>query len=200
VPLSMRHWALGGSSPQFLFDPRVAADVLRGSRNGAPMQFTCLVAPDSLEERIALALQRQFSAVGITMAIEESSRENTVRRAADRQYEAILAEVISGPTLLRPYLIWHTDGPINWGHFGNKSVDSALDRARSAASEGEYRGAVAAVQRAFVEDPPAIFLAWSVQTRALSRRFEVPPLEPGRDILSNIHLWKPVDEGQASQN
>jgi hypothetical protein len=49
---------------------------------------------------------------------------------------------------------------------------------------------VAALQRAIVDDPPAIFLAWSQRARAVSTRFHVP-VEPGRDILSTLRLWRP---------
>ena len=48
-----------------------------------------------------------------------------------------------------------------------------------------YRAGVAAFQRAIVDDPPAIFLAWSERARAVSTRFDVP-VEPGRDILSTL--------------
>jgi hypothetical protein len=53
-----------------------------------------------------------------------------------------------------------------------------------------------------MEDPPALFLAWSVRARAVSRRFIVPAAEPGRDVLSTLRLWKPSSTGhqQASRN
>jgi hypothetical protein len=59
---------------------------------------------------------------------------------------------------------------------------------------------MAGVQQAFTEDPPAIFLAWSVQARAVSKRFDVPPAERDRDVLSNVRLWKPVDDTRARPN
>jgi hypothetical protein len=42
-----------------------------------------------------------------------------------------------------------------------------------------------------MDDPPAVFLTWSVRARAVSTRFLVPPIETGRDILGTIRLWKP---------
>jgi peptide/nickel transport system substrate-binding protein len=199
-PLSPGHWALPENARGFFFDPERAADLLNRSTRGAPLHFTCLVSPDSLDERIALELKRQFAGAGIDMALEEASREQIVERAGKRQYEAAMIEVLSGPTVFRPYTIWHSKGHLNWGSFGNATVDAALDRVRRSATDEEYRTSVAGLQQAFIDDPPAIFLAWSVQARAISKRFQVPPAEAGRDMLSNIRLWKPVDERQASQN
>jgi peptide/nickel transport system substrate-binding protein len=199
-PLAPRHWALAEAARQFHYDPKRAGDLLSHRTGGAPLRFTCLVSPDSLDERIALELKRQFAEAGIDFAVEEASREQILERAGKRQYEAAMIEVISGPTALRPYMFWHSRGQWNWGGFGNAAIDAALDRVRRSSTDEEYRAAVAGVQQAFTEDPPAIFLAWSVQARAVSKRFQVPPADAGRDMLSNVRLWKPVDDTRASQN
>jgi hypothetical protein len=70
-------------------------------------------------------------------------------------------------------------------------MDAALDQIRHARSDNDYRSAVATFQKLAVEEPPAIFLAWSERARAVSRRFDVAP-EPGRDILTTLRLWRPV--------
>jgi len=75
--------------------------------------------------------------------------------------------------------------------------DAALDRVRHAANDDEYRAGVAAFQRAMIDDPPAIFLAWSQRARAVSSRFEVP-VEPGRDVLGTLRLWRPAADKQTS--
>jgi peptide/nickel transport system substrate-binding protein len=199
-PLSPRHWALAGAAGQLVYDPKRAGDLLSHRTGPAPLRFTCLVSPDSLDERIALELKRQFAEAGIDFIVEEASREQIVGRASKRQYEAVMTEVISGPTAFRPYMLWHSKGQMNWGGFGNPTVDAALDRVRRSSTDEEYRSAVAGLQQAFTEDPPAIFLAWSVQARAVSKRFQVPPADAGRDMLSNVRLWKPVDDTRASQN
>jgi ABC-type transport system substrate-binding protein len=101
--------------------------------------------------------------------------------------------VISGPTLLRPYRLWHSDG-----YFNTKSpaIDAALDKVRYSASIDEYQNAVSGFQQAMMDDPPAIFLAWMERARAVSKRFEVPPVESGRDILLNLPFWKPAGAPQ----
>jgi hypothetical protein len=88
--------------------------------------------------------------------------------------------------------LWHSKGAANAGGLGSSVIDTAFDRLRHAKSEDEYRQRVAELQRAFVDDPPAIFLAWSERARAVSTRFAVPAPERGRDILATLRLWKPV--------
>jgi hypothetical protein len=123
------------------------------------------------------------------------------KRAGSGQYEALLIELISGQSLLRPYIVWHSQGPFNYGNFGTSTSDAALDRVRHAQSDDDYRDAVAGLQQNFMDDPPAIFLAWSVRARAVSTRFVVPTVEAGRDVLSTIRLWKPATgDLRASRN
>jgi hypothetical protein len=135
------------------------------------------------------------------MDLQGASRDEIFERASKHQYEAALTEALSGPTLFRPYLVWHSKAPFNFGESGTAAIDAAFDRVRHAGTEDDLRAAVANVQQAFMDDPPAIFLAWSVRARAVSKRFIVHAPEPGRDILSTLRLWKPAtDERHASRN
>jgi ABC-type transport system substrate-binding protein len=196
------HWALQNSLPKPAFDPKAATESLdraRGKPN-ARIHFTCLIPPDALTERVALEVKRQFEGAGVDMAVEEVTQDQLLERLGKRDYEAALIEFISGPTLFRPYLVWHSGAPINWGHFGGPNIDKALDAVRFSGSDADYRAAVANLNQIFLEDPPAVFLAWQERARAVSRRFSVPS-EPGRDILSTLRLWKPAaDTRQASRN
>jgi peptide/nickel transport system substrate-binding protein len=198
-PVWPRYWALPQDLHTFNFDPKRAAALLGDLPSR--LHFTCLVSPDPLDERVALELKRQLAAIGVDMDVEEVSRDDIVRRAANGQYEAAVTDVISGPSLFRPYMIWHSRGPINWGHFGTAAIDAAFDRVMHAPSEAEYRQAVAGLQDAFMDDPPAIFLAWSVRARAISNRFVVPPPKAGVDVISTLRVWKPAaGSAQASRN
>jgi peptide/nickel transport system substrate-binding protein len=194
-PIWPKYWAFKPDAQQFTFDPGEAARVL-----GRRFKFSCLMPPDFPFERIALEVKRQLAAVGVDMVPEEVSYDDLAQRAGKGDYEAMLIEVISGPTLLRPYLIWHSEGPFNWGRFGAATTDAALDRVRHARSDSDYREAVAGLQQNFMDDPPAIFLAWSVRARAVSKRFTVPDVEVGRDVLSNLRLWKPASDLRARRN
>ena len=189
-PVWPRYWALSADLPRFEFEPARAATAL-----DRKLRFSCLLTPGAPFERIALEVKRQLAAVGVEMNPEEVPINELTQRAEKRQYDAILTEVLSGPTLLRPYLIWHSKTPLNWGQFGNSNVDAALDRVRHADGDDKLRGAISGLQQAFMDDPPAIFLAWSVRARAVSKRFTVE-VEEGRDILGTIRLWKPPSAAQ----
>jgi len=186
-PLAIGYWALDRAAPKFEYDVDRATSSLAGRR----LRFTCLFSPDAVTERVALELRRQLQRIGVEMAVEEVSQDQVIQRSTNGQYDALLFELISGPTLFRPYLVWHSESPLNFGRFGNTTIDAALDAARHAPSEAAYRTAVLDLQKAFMDDPPAIFLAWTVRARAVSKRFDVPA-EEGRDVLSTIRLWKPT--------
>jgi peptide/nickel transport system substrate-binding protein len=195
-PVWPRNWAFHPDAAQFGFDPAAATELL----GRQPIKFTCLIPPDAPFERLALEVKRQLAGIGVDMTAEEVSPDDLAQRAARGDYQALLIEVISGPTLVRPYLIWHSKAPLNWGRFGDAAVDAALDQLRYAASDDEIRSAIGAVQQAFMDDPPAVFLAWSVRARAFSKRFDVPA-EEGRDVLSTMRLWRPTTgQPQTSRN
>ncbi len=183
-PTWPQHWALGSNTEKFSFDPGAASKTLASHR----LHFTCLVPPDY--ERIALVVKRQLDQVNVSMDIQEVPPDQIMEAVAKRDYDVVLFEVISGPSLFRPYLLWHS-GSANSG-FSSAAVDAALDGLRHAGSDDEYRNGVNAFQHAMVEDPPAIFLAWSQHARAVSKRFIVSDAEPGRDILSTLRLWRPA--------
>ena len=185
-PVWPHYWAMGPVQPMFHFDPARATKML-----GGRLRISVLVSPDAPFERIALEVKRQLAAVGVDMTPEEVTVNELTERGQKRQYDAMLTEVLSGPTLLRPYLIWHSKMPLNWGQFGNAKIDTALDRIRYADSENNLRGAITGLQQTFMDDPPAIFLAWSVRARAVNKRFVVS-VEEGRDILGTLRLWKPL--------
>jgi len=193
-PIWPHYWALTSAPP----GSKPVGDQARLQKS--KLSFTCLVVPGAVDERIALELKRQFSVAGVEMIVESVTREEIHDRMAQGKYDAALLELISGPTFLRPYLIWFSKGPINLGKFGNKTVDVALQRARNAETENAFKTAVAGVQHAFEEDPPAIFLAWSQRARAVSNHFVVPPADSGRDIMSTLRMWKPADAAQTTRH
>jgi peptide/nickel transport system substrate-binding protein len=197
-----QHWALQNNRPALSFDPKAASTALDRARAKASdrIHFTCIVPPDALNERVALEVKRQFEGVGVDMSVEEVPQEQLLERLGKGDYEATLFEFIGGPTLFRPYLVWHSGAPLNFGRFGGPNIDKALDAVRFSGSDTDYRAAVASLNQIFADDPPAVFLAWQERARAVSRRYSVPS-EPGRDILGTLRLWKPAaDTRQASRN
>lgn len=188
--VSPTYWALPSTNRALEFNPKAASDVLSSKH----VHFVCLVPPDDVFERIALDLKRQLAAVGVEVEFRTTSQDAIYKAEEKGDFEAILIETVSGPTLLRPYQAWHSKGAVNIGAFGNKTVDAAFEKARFAETEAAYRDAVQGVQQAFLDDPPAIFLAWGKRARAISRRFDVPPAGPNRDILMTVGLWRPRND------
>jgi len=52
------------------------------------------------------------------------------------------------------------------------------------------------LQRTMYEDPPAAFLYWGQASRAVSRRFVLPPGDDV-DILRSVDRWRLVDRPAA---
>jgi peptide/nickel transport system substrate-binding protein len=186
-PVWPSHWAFSQDAPRFGYRPAMAP---------RRIELSC-VLPDGSLERLALSAQQMLAAVGVDLKLELVSIDEWLRRAQAGEFDVLLTDALLGPNLLRPYQFWHTGSPNNYGHYSSPAVDAALDRVRHAANDDEYRAGVAAFQHAIVDDPPAIFLAWSQRARAVSRRFEVP-VEPGRDVLGTLRLWRPAADKQPS--
>ena len=178
------HWALTSNQSTFQVNPSDAAATLAPRK----IKFVCLVAPEA--ERLALVLKREFEATGVEMTLREIPLEHLDQAMLSGDFDAVLTEFISGPSLFCVYRMWHSRGLFE-GHVGNDHLDDALDRIRFSTSDDEYQAAVRGLQEAVVEDPPAVFIAWSERARAVNRRFDVPA-EPGRDILTTLRLWRPT--------
>jgi len=195
-PVWLHHYAFRSSLPQFGFDLKQASQLLaQAAPQSGKLRFTCLVRPDAIAERVALVLKRQLQKAGIEMSIEELPIDKQIAAIKSGHFDAALGEFISGPTLLRPYQLWHSGGFLN---VKSTSIDAALDNVRHSASDAAYMTAVAGLQQATVDDPPAIFLAWMERARAVSKQFDVPPVEPGRDILAGLRQWKSSGLAQAA--
>ena len=91
------------------------------------------------------------------------------------------------------YALWHSVPPGAKGlvDFHYSSADAAHDKLRAAIKEEEVKTAVAELQRAFYDDPPAVFLDWMQTARAVSRSISVQT-ESGRDVMGSIQQWRPV--------
>jgi peptide/nickel transport system substrate-binding protein len=195
-PVPPRHWALGRDVRKLAFDAKLASNL-----EGRHLRFTCLVPADSVYERVALAVKRQLAAASVDMQVKEVTQDQLVEAMERNDFEALLVDSVSGPSLFRSYQRWHSGSPFSLKAIDSSLIDAALDRIRHASSDDEYRAGVTAFQQAIVDDPPAIFLAWGERARAVSRRFDVPAAEDGRDVLATLRLWRPkTDQRAANRN
>lgn len=190
-PVWPYHYAFKPGLTQFRYDLARASQLLSETRPASVRSFKCLVRPDAAIERIALIVKRQLQQVGIEMSIEELPVDQQLAAIKSGHFEAALTEMISAPTLLRAYQLWHSNG---YWNYHSPSIDAALDQIRYAASNADFVAAVSRLQETTIDDPPAVFLAWIERARAVSKSFSVP-VEEGRDILASVRQWKPVAGG-----
>jgi peptide/nickel transport system substrate-binding protein len=159
------------------------------NRMPSRFEFTCTVPQDDARfERIAQVLQRQLFDLGVDMRIEPVSRQQLEERLSKGAFDAALYDVVGGRNLNWAE-IWRS--PLPGGKIllrtGYTGADAPLDRLKVAGSDEELRFAVADVMQAMRNDPPAIFLAWRDEARAVDESIEVPH-ERQQDILGT--LWQ----------
>ncbi len=195
-PIWPQHWAILGN-PTELAHPRQSSLPAAASTQPSEVEdqrqigvkFTCLVAGE--HERMGLVISRQLRDVGIEMTLVEASVDRIRSALVQHDFDAVLVDAISAPSMFRPYLWWHSRGSLNRGLYSSADVDDALDSVRHALSDDEYRRGVAKFEQSVAMDPPAIFLAWAERARVVSRRFEVPDVESRIDVLGTLRMWRP---------
>jgi ABC-type transport system substrate-binding protein len=188
-PVWPRHWAYAPQLPRFGYQPRRVRDGQRA------VELKCVFPDYSSFERMGLALQRQLKAVGVDLQLEQVTAEQWFARAEAGDFDLLLGDFNIGPPT-HAYWFWHSGGQVNYGAFKSKSVDTALDAIRHARNDAEYKAGFATLDKAIVDDPPAIFLVWTHRISAVSRKFLVP--DDGRDVVSTIRFWRPANDERAS--
>jgi ABC-type transport system substrate-binding protein len=143
----------------------------------------------SLLERIGLEVQKQLYDVGIDIAFEVLPFLEYDVRIREGRFQAVLVDMISGPTLARPHVFWGSARREGLHAFGYDNPEAARLFAllRTSTNEAVIRSAVSRLQRVLLEDPPALFLAWDQRSRAVRRNFRVA--ESGGDPLFTIWQW-----------
>jgi peptide/nickel transport system substrate-binding protein len=203
-----RHWAYDGLVAPPAFDAALAIRALEAAglpvreearlpgRGPSRFTITALLPADyPLLERTALVIQKELSDVGIDLALEPVPELELRQRLATGRFEAYINELAAGQGLNWPYWFWHTSpGDTAWIRSGYATADAALDAVRAARTDDEVRAAVSAFQRTLVDDPPGVFLCWSEISRAVARRFVVPP-ERDRDVMGTLPQWRLVVDG-----
>ena len=86
---------------------------------------------------------------------------------------------VSGPSLFRPYSGLALGRTVNLAAIGSPTSTPHSIGSDTRHRRRVPRAASRRFSRPIIDDPPAIFLAWSERARAVSNRFVVPPTEPG---------------------
>ena len=202
------HWAYGGIERVYRYDPLLADEMLTSAGFPPPedaphprtsdavparLRFNLLVPSDtSTSETIALVVQQQMHAVGVDMTLESVDPRQLYSRVTSGEWDAALVPQNVARTPSRLYNLWHSSEPLG-AIYGYSVADDVLDSVRHAANREELVAATTAFQQMLYDDPPGIFIAEDRHARAVSRRFEIPPLEPGADVFDTFWRWRRVD-------
>lgn len=205
-PIWRFHWAHQAREAAD-YAPGTAADLLeqagyplRPATDGAPasrLSFRCLfVDEDPQYERIALMVQRQLFDIGVDVELVPLSLRDLAARAGTGDFDGFLAPANAGRSLMFTYLFWRSpgaDAPAIW-RTGYSGADEALDRMRASTSEDELRQSLQVLSERFTEDAPAVFIAWTEVTRAITRQISVGS-EAGTDPFTSIWKWSRAAPG-----
>jgi len=208
-PIWPKYWAYDSSFSGYNFDAALASSLLDSAGLRMPtlappstgprarFRFTCIVPAGFIEwERIALEVQRNLYNVGVDMQFRVVNAAEFDALIRERNFQAALINMISGPTPGRAYIFWrsskHYKG-LNVFGYENAEAERLFDVLRSATNETAVRSATRGLQRVFADDPPALFLAWNQRARAIRRVFQIPQ-EPGRDPIYTLLRWTPAQD------
>jgi ABC-type transport system substrate-binding protein len=194
----VRHWAYDTTLPPWKLDRAEATRLLDGlglrvnrQRDGdrARFSFTCLLPADEPRfEQLALVVQRQLVEAGVDMRLESAPLPVLAQRLRSGKYDAFLFELLSGHGFSWPDWFWRSSETPLYIRTGYRSADAAFDRLRDARTDADRRAGASLLQRTLREDPPAVFLYWNEQARAVNRRYTLPPVAD-RDIISALAQW-----------
>jgi peptide/nickel transport system substrate-binding protein len=203
-PLWPGHWAYDASTPSYGFEPDLAKELLDNAgfplgatRSGGPprrrLTFTCLIPADfSILERIGLEVQKQLYDVGVDLQFDVVPLKEYNQRILAGQFQAVLVDMISGPTLARLYIFWRSAkqfSGLNVFGYENAEAERQFQILRSSPlNDAAVRSGVSRLQRVFHDDPPALFLAWNERTRAVRSEFQVIQ-ELDRDPMLTLWRW-----------
>jgi peptide/nickel transport system substrate-binding protein len=198
-PIWPQHWAYGVPPKTYSRNTEAATLLLDGAghRLKAPpepgrmrsrFRFVCLtLANDARYEKLGILLQKQLYEIGVDMDVVALPWQELRARIGKGDFDALLMERTSGRSLTWAYLTFHSTQSAS----GYTAADAVLNRLRSAPSESETRAAMNEFLQILYDNPPAIFLAWPIVSRAVSDKFVVPA-ETGRDVLGSLWQWRPA--------
>jgi peptide/nickel transport system substrate-binding protein len=185
-PIWPKHWAYDPAVEPFRLDLDEATKLLdsagygpRGSTRPdqppARLRFTCILPADfSIYERVSMEVQRQLYEIGVDVRFEVLPFKTYSARLRTGDFEAAFVDLISAPSISRPYTFWrsaHAGRGYNVFGYENPQAEALFQTLRSSTSEIAVRNATHRLQRVFLDDPPAIFLAWNRRSRAVRQEF-----------------------------
>ena len=170
---------------------RNAEDDVR-SRDGRRFEFGLLVPEEAPAfHPVALAVREQLAEVGVAVRLEFAPFEECLKRLKERHFEAYAGSVIcnSHPSLDK--LRWQSDGPLDYGGYGNEVVDQLFEQAQRTADPDRQRELYTRIQQLIYDDQPCMFLWWKPTLWAFHKRVRGVHLSPRGPTLfyPGIRSW-----------
>ena len=204
-PVWPQHWAFRPDLPQFQFDPAAAAATWprQAGEQPALVRFT-LPRSAGYRERAPRAGREATARSGRRghvrrrsadwIASSMRSKNGDFDAVADRRHQRPNpAAAVSAAGIRR--------APFNCRRVGQRHVDAALDASVTPRPTRSTSRRSPRSSRPFVDDPPAIFLAWSERARAVSSGSTCRCRAGPRYPVATLRLWQPVTEApRASRN
>jgi ABC-type transport system substrate-binding protein len=157
------------------------------------LRLTCLVpARFSILEQIALEVQRQLSDVGVDIHFDVQPFDVYEKRLNAGDFETVLVDLVGGPSLSRASIMWRSpkrSDALKIFNYDNPVTEALFETLRTSPNDAVTRIEVKKLQQAFLDNPPAIFLAWNERSRAVRTEFRVN-VEAGADPLSTLWRWE----------
>lgn len=198
APIWPDHWAYTAPQTPDSFAPAKAIELLEAAGyaplaepgSGGRLTFRCLFwSEDPQYERIALMVQRQLSDIGVEVELEPVTLLELSERARSGDFDAFIARANAGRSMLFTYLFWHSRGATDvFWNTGYTGADGPLDRLRDSATDDEVRSAIQSLSERFRRDVPAVFIAWTDVTRAVSSDVLVNTDSP--DPFMSLWRWQ----------
>ena len=119
-------------------------------------------------------MQKQLYNIGVDMQFEVVPIEEYDTRIREGRFDAVLIDMISGPTSARPHVFWASARRfkgLNVFGYENAEAERLFELLRTSTNEAAVRSAISRLQRVLLDDPPALFLAWNERARAVRREF-----------------------------
>jgi ABC-type oligopeptide transport system substrate-binding subunit len=147
--------------------------------------------------KIAEALKRQWSLLGIQINIESQDIHSVLRRSSrDRDTQIIIWNVLYSRDMdLSP--IWWSgqtgDRGTNFSGLADKNIDELINKTKSAVSNEDLLQTQTALSEKILEKFPAVFLIRPKYGYVISTRVKGVPqniqLAKPSDRFQNIHTW-----------